>query len=70
VIQVPDPAVKPNHVLVANAFSVISAGTEKTMIDLGKKSLLGKAKERPDQVRRVLEKLRNEGILNTLYQVR
>jgi predicted dehydrogenase/D-arabinose 1-dehydrogenase-like Zn-dependent alcohol dehydrogenase len=70
VIQVPDPAVKPNHVLVANAFSVISAGTEKTMIDLGKKSLLGKAKERPDQVRRVLEKWRNEGFLNTLSQVR
>ena len=68
--EIPDPIVKPGHVLIANAFSVISAGTERAAIELAKKSLLGKAKERPDQVRRVLEKLRNEGILNTLSQVR
>ena len=70
VVEVPDPVVKPGHVLIANAFSVISAGTEKMMIDLSKKSLLGKAKERPDQVRRVLEKWRNEGFFKTLSQVR
>ena len=70
VVQAPDPVVKPGHVLIANAFSVISAGTEKAAIELAKKSLLGKARERPDQVRRVLEKLRNEGILNTISQVR
>jgi len=69
VIQVPDPIAKPGHVVIANAFSVISAGTEKMAMDLSKKSLLGKAKERPDQVRRVLEKWRNEGFFNTLAQV-
>ncbi len=68
--QIPDPMVKPGHVLIANAFSVISAGTERAGIELAKKSLLGKAKERPDQVRRVLEKFKNEGILNTISQVR
>ena len=68
--EIPDPIVKPGHVLIANAFSVISAGTERAAIELAKKSLLGKAKDRPDQVRRVLEKLRNEGILNTISQVR
>ena len=68
--EIPDPIVKPGHVLISNAFSVISAGTEKTAIELAKKSLLGKVRERPDQVRRVLEKLRNEGILNTISQVR
>jgi len=70
VVEVPDPVVRPNHLLVANCFSVISAGTEKMVIDLGKKSLLCKAKERPGQFRRVLEKLRNEGVLNTFSQVR
>lgn len=40
VVEVPDTVVKPGHVLVANAFSVILAGTEKMLIDLGKKSLL------------------------------
>jgi len=70
VVQVPDPMAKSGHVLIANACSVISAGTEKMVIDLAGKSLLGKAKERPDQVRRVFEKWRNEGILNTISQVR
>ncbi|HVP79578.1 MAG TPA: bi-domain-containing oxidoreductase [Thermodesulfobacteriota bacterium] len=68
--EIPDPVVKPGHVLIANAFSVVSAGTERAAMELAKKSLLGKAKDRPDQVRRVLEKLKNEGILNTISQVR
>jgi hypothetical protein len=69
VIQVPDPFVKPGHVLIANAFSVVSAGAKKMVVDLAKNSLLGKAKERPDQVRLILEKLRSEGVLSTLNQV-
>src|SRR5690349_1412832 len=40
------------------------------VMDLARKSLLGKARERPDHVRRVLEKIRNEGLFNTLRQVR
>jgi len=70
VAEVPDPVVRPGQVLIANAASVISAGTEKTAMELAQKSLLGKARERPDHVRRVLEKLRNEGLLNTVRQVR
>jgi predicted dehydrogenase/threonine dehydrogenase-like Zn-dependent dehydrogenase len=69
VVSAPDPIVLPGQVLIANEASVISAGTEKMVMTLAKKSLLGKARERPDHVRRVLEKLRNEGILNTLRQV-
>ncbi len=68
--QIPDPVVKPGHVLIGNAVSVISVGTERAAIELAKKSLFGKAKERPDQVRRVLQKLKNEGIWNTISQVR
>ena len=70
VAAVPDPIVRPGHVLIANACSLISAGTEKMVMDLAKKSLLGKARERPDHVRRVLEKIRNEGFFTTLQQVR
>ena len=70
VVRVPDPLVRPGHVLIANACSLISAGTEKAMIELARKSLLGKARERPDHVRRVLEKIRNEGFFSTLQQVR
>jgi len=70
VVAVPEPVVRAGHVLIANACSLISAGTEKMVMDLAKKSLLGKARERPDHVRRVLEKIRNEGFFSTLQQVR
>ena len=66
----PDPVPRPGQVLIANAASVISAGTEKMVVELAGKSLLGKARERPDHVRRVLEKVRNEGLLSTVAQVR
>ena len=52
--------------MIANAFSVVSAGTEKMVMDLAKKSLLAKARARPDQVRRVLEKVRTEGVVETM----
>jgi predicted dehydrogenase/threonine dehydrogenase-like Zn-dependent dehydrogenase len=68
--EVPEPLARPGYVLVANARSVVSAGTEKMVMDLARKSLLGKARERPDHVRRVLQKLRTEGFWNTLAQVR
>jgi predicted dehydrogenase/threonine dehydrogenase-like Zn-dependent dehydrogenase len=70
VTPVPEPVARPGHVVIANACSVVSAGTEKTVMDLARKSLLGKARERPDQVRRVLQKLRAEGFFSTLAQVR
>jgi predicted dehydrogenase/threonine dehydrogenase-like Zn-dependent dehydrogenase len=69
VMAVPDPLVQAGHLLIANVCSIISAGTEKMIMDLAKKSLLGKARERPDHVRRVLQKLRNEGIIRTIQQV-
>lgn len=68
--EIPDPIARPGQVLIANAASIISAGTERVIIELAKKSLIGKARERPDHVRRVLEKLRNEGLITTLEQVR
>lgn len=68
--KLPDPVAAPGTVVVANLASVLSAGTEKMAIELARKSLVGKALERPDHVRRVLEKLRNEGLLSTIAQVR
>jgi predicted dehydrogenase/threonine dehydrogenase-like Zn-dependent dehydrogenase len=69
VIKAPDPVARPGHVLIANARSLISAGTEKATMELAQMSLVGKARERPDAVRRVLEKLRNEGFFSTVAQV-
>lgn len=60
--EVPAPALRSGGVLVRNRYSLISAGTERQSIETGKKSLLGKAKERPDLVRQVIDKARREGL--------
>jgi predicted dehydrogenase/threonine dehydrogenase-like Zn-dependent dehydrogenase len=57
-------------VLVRTAVSLISAGTERMTVDMAKKSLIGKARERPDLVKQVIQKAKNEGILNTFNAVR
>ncbi len=66
VAEVPIPTLTDRYVLVRTAASVISAGTEKTKIDMGKKSLLLKARARPDLVKQVIRKLRTEGLAKTL----
>jgi len=70
VADVPVPVVQPGRALVRTAASLISAGTEKMVIDLAQKSLVGKAKERPDLVRQVLGKLRRDGVMATLRTVK
>ena len=67
--EIPAPAAAPGQVLIAEVASAISAGTERYVVDLARKSLLGKARERPADVRRVLQKMRTEGIRTTLTQV-
>ncbi len=67
--QVPPPALQPGGILVRNAFSVISAGTERAKIELGRKGLMGKSRARPDQLRKVLESARREGFWKTYRKV-
>lgn len=67
--EIPDPVAAAGQVVVASVASLVSAGTEKYVVELARKSLLGKARERPDHVRRVLQKLRQEGVLQTAQQV-
>jgi predicted dehydrogenase/threonine dehydrogenase-like Zn-dependent dehydrogenase len=68
--SVPDPVCGPGQVLIANRASLISAGTERSTVELARQSLLSKARQRPDHVRRVMEKFRQEGLSATLEQVR
>ena len=70
VMEVPPPALAPGGVLVRNAVSLVSAGTERLMVEFARKGLLGKARERPDLVRQVLSKARRDGIISTLETVR
>ena len=68
--EVPQPAGPPGGILVRTAYSVISTGTELSKVDLAAKSLWDKARERPDQVAKVLEAVRTEGIVATVRKVR
>ncbi len=68
--DVPVPCLKAGGVLVKNEFSLVSVGTEKSMTELAQKSIIGKAKERPDLVKQVIEKAKKDGIANTISAVR
>ncbi len=68
--DVPIPVIKSGGVLVRNHFSLISAGTERASVDLGKKSIVGKARSRPDLVKQVIQKAKRDGIVNTFRKVR
>ena len=66
IAEVPIPNPKPNTALVQTAVSLVSAGTERMVVEFAEKSLIGKARSRPDLVRQVLDKARREGILTTV----
>jgi predicted dehydrogenase/threonine dehydrogenase-like Zn-dependent dehydrogenase len=68
-IEVPAPAPTPGCVVVRNHFSVISPGTEKQAMDFARKSMLGKARSRPDLVKQVTRKIVQEGPLPTYRAV-
>jgi predicted dehydrogenase/threonine dehydrogenase-like Zn-dependent dehydrogenase len=65
VVEVPIPLAQPGTALVKTAASLVSAGTERMLVDFASKSLLGKARSRPDLARQVLDKARREGLLTT-----
>ena len=67
--DVPAPQLKPGHVLVRTRASLISAGTERMVMDFAKKSLAGKAKARPDLVKKVIDKAKRDGIKTTFQTV-
>ena len=69
VFDVPAPVCGDNGALVKTSVSLVSAGTEKMLVDFAKKSMLAKAKDRPDLVKQVFDKMKKEGVKNTLEKV-
>lgn len=68
--DVPTPTLRAGGLLVQTVVSAVSAGTEKSKVDLARKNLVGKAMARPDQVKKVLDTLRKEGVRATYNKVR
>lgn len=67
--EVPAPSVREAGILVANQASLISAGTERSTVDVARKSLLGKAMDRPEMVQKVLSAIQKDGLVDTLHRV-
>ena len=69
VLDVPVPSPQPGMALVRTAASLVSVGTERALVEFAGKSLLGKARSRPDLVKQVIEKVQREGLLTTFDAV-
>ncbi len=69
VLDVPAPACRPGGVLVQSLFSLISTGTEMMKLAEAKMSMVGKARARPDQVRKVLDTVAQQGAVETYKKV-
>jgi len=66
VAEVPIPTPRPGTALVRTAASLVSAGTERMLVEFAAKSLVGKARSRPDLLRQGIDKARREGLLTTV----
>lgn len=66
IVDSPTPALRPGWVLVHTRYSLISAGTERSKIELGDKNLLQKARARPDLAKKVIDRARAEGVRSAL----
>jgi predicted dehydrogenase/threonine dehydrogenase-like Zn-dependent dehydrogenase len=68
--DIPCPRPGPGQLLIRTTRSLVSAGTERMLVDFGRASLLDKARQQPDKVRQVLDKVRTDGFGPTFEAVR
>ena len=67
--DVPVPQVRSGHILIRTTRSLVSLGTERMLVEFGKANLIDKARQQPDKVKQVLDKMRTDGIMPTLEAV-
>ncbi len=69
VAEVPCPAVKRGQLLIRSSHTLVSAGTERMLVDFGKANWIDKARQQPDKVRMVLDKIKTDGLMPTVEAV-
>ena len=69
VYDIPLPSNKKGYLLIETQLSLISAGTEKMLLDFGKSNLIEKAKMQPDRVQDVIDKIKTDGLISTYESV-
>lgn len=68
--EVPCPQVRSGGLLIRSTRTLVSAGTERMLVEFGKASMLQKAKQQPEKVKQVLDKIKTDGLLQTLDAVK
>lgn len=68
--ELPCPSINPGEVLIRTTKSLISPGTERMLVDFSKSNLLDKARQQPEKVRQVLDKVKTDGLMPTLEAVK
>jgi predicted dehydrogenase/threonine dehydrogenase-like Zn-dependent dehydrogenase len=69
-IDAPIPSLQPGHVLIRTRRTLISAGTERMLIDFGSASLFDKARQQPEKIKMLFEKMRTDGLMAAIDAVR
>jgi predicted dehydrogenase/threonine dehydrogenase-like Zn-dependent dehydrogenase len=67
--DLPAPIVKRGAVLIQTTHSLVSLGTERMLVEFGKSNLISKARQQPDKVKQVIDKIKTEGLMPTLEAV-
>ncbi|MEZ6854230.1 bi-domain-containing oxidoreductase [Halodesulfovibrio aestuarii] len=70
IVDAPTPTVSAEHLLINTTTSLISVGTERMLVDFGKANMLDKARQQPDKVKMVLDKVKTDGLLTTIDAVK
>ncbi len=69
IADIPVPQVSRGGLLIRTSRTLVSAGTERMLVDFGKGNLLQKARQQPDKVKQVIEKIRTDGLMTTINTV-
>jgi len=67
--EIPAPQIKRGSILIQTTRSLVSLGTERMLVEFGKSNLISKARQQPDKVKQVLDKIKTEGLIPTLEAV-
>ena len=70
VADIPCPSLRKGQLLIRTRQTLVSAGTERMLVEFGKAGLIDKARQQPDKVRMVLEKVKTDGLLSTMEAVK
>lgn len=68
--EAPAPSISSHTLLISTAVSLISAGTERMLVDFGRASYLDKARQQPEKVKMVIEKVQTDGLMTTVDAVK